>query len=1275
MHVQTDTRDVDDRRPEDQGEQTPPYRSPNPDGSVRRTPSPQHVEQELDPGSAPSRRAPSPAPSARSETRRTSEASIRDMCQRFVEMINDRLEDSDEVIRNAANFANTALRDVMAAQQRAAETRNLTRTMFENIRRELDRLRYDPAEEEEEVRDDVHGPRASPHSSDPRQPSPHIRDDDYVETMSLDTMFAPRQLNESDTQYANRVWRRDQFLDRQGMEQRQREREARIAQTWREAAERHGGDPYANQPAQGPYPGSPDGDDDPDDGSAGGSRRPPSREHHPPGGHPRSQRGSGGPPPPHPPSGGPPDGDGGSDGPDDHDDERDTDNDDQDAREHPRRDEHRFTRSPSYLANRRVPLYDTRAGNRRVRDPYDPDYDDTFRAEGLRMIRRLVREKLSESMPDSNALKNIKNIPTPSQYDGTDDYEQFENWLKTLLRWMSLFRLGGTTLDKERLYILGQFLKGKAADWYNDTIDTPTANGRPWTFLDALCGLFDRFLHHATASTAADKFYAAKYTKEAGVNGLWDYLIKYAARMPIPPDDYTFARVFTEALPSDIGVPLFQAKNVSVESTPLQRLRRLALQQEHNNKQVAAYRAKHAARSMSAMPSTAGNVTARNTEHRTETNHRDSRGHGAQQGTRKFIRFVRRSDLLAAAARGGGAPLVRPKGLQQPAQSSSNVRGGAAPVSGNRPSGQQGASHHSHPHGSSQHSRKCFNCGEEGHFSKDCPHPPRTNFRAARIVDDRDDSDLNDSERPSGNSSEPPEASPDTAQDTPVSAAEAVIAENQDEVLAQLEDEYLAMDGSQYDPDEYIAMEDVLEEDESDDIVYYGSMRRIDVSQVDNDLVEHSEISQGDHTSYGLRVFHIPRNVSLQDDQAANASIFELEWRHALSNGADNIDFESIDNLAVREILRRGPAIEAVSESSSASYERFADDLTGPVPVDTAIAARSGDLDVMSISSDESIPPLAEAPDAYIPSPDFTDEETYALALTGRLRTLNRELQWTRYELLRSLERYRPSVEDRERIRERMRDQDWMVRSMNIPDLPSDYSDDPSHATTIALAQQVLGDDADMHDPPPPYPALRAMLARAARIPDAPNSSTQSVATRATVRRTVTGRRPDLTRYDQTCLTAYLTINGLQALVLLDSGSTTDSISPDFARVSGIQAFELENPAILQLGCVGSRSRINYGANVPVIWGTFRGEVYFDVVNLDRYDAVLGTPFMRKFGVCLDFAQSSIRIGQHVIPALLPREEEDAANRRRRSFPSRRTATGVTVQTANPPAPPPNASH
>ncbi|KAI0729106.1 hypothetical protein C8Q72DRAFT_830167, partial [Fomitopsis betulina] len=151
MYAQGNPRDVDERRPEDQGpgEQMPP-RSPTPDGSVRRTPSPLHLEQEQEHERTPPAGAPSPVRSARSETRRTSDTSIRDMCQEFFDMINDRLEDSDEVIRNAANFANTALRDVTAAQQRAAETRNLTRTMFLDIRRQLDRLGYGPAEEEDE---------------------------------------------------------------------------------------------------------------------------------------------------------------------------------------------------------------------------------------------------------------------------------------------------------------------------------------------------------------------------------------------------------------------------------------------------------------------------------------------------------------------------------------------------------------------------------------------------------------------------------------------------------------------------------------------------------------------------------------------------------------------------------------------------------------------------------------------------------------------------------------------------------------------------------------------------------------------------------------------------------------------------------------------------------------------------------------------------------------------------------------------------------------------
>ena len=90
-----------------------------------------------------------------------------------------------------------------------------------------------------------------------------------------------------------------------------------------------------------------------------------------------------------------------------------------------------------------------------------------------------------------------------------------------------------------------------------------------------------------------------------------------------------------------------------------------------------------------------------------------------------------------------------------------------------------------------------------------------------------------------------------------------------------------------------------------------------------------------------------------------------------------------------------------------------------------------------------------------------------------------------------------------------------------------------------------------------------------------------------------------------------------------------------------------------------------------MIWGSFIGDVYYDIVNLDQYDAVLGTPFMRKYGVCLDFSESVVRIGQHTIPTLLPREEEDAVKQRPRNFPLRRRETAPTT-VAHPSVPPPS---
>ena len=134
--------------------------------------------------------------------------------------------------------------------------------------------------------------------------------------------------------------------------------------------------------------------------------------------------------------------------------------------------------------------------------------------------------------------------------------------------------------------------------------------------------------------------------------------------------------------------------------------------------------------------------------------------------------------------------------------------------------------------------------------------------------------------------------------------------------------------------------------------------------------------------------------------------------------------------------------------------------------------------------------------------------------------------------------------------------------------------------------------------------------------------------------------RPRRSKAYESCLAAYVEINGMDAFTLFDSGSSADTISPDFARVGDVRVHTLDKPVPLQLGTVGSRASINYGTWTSIALGGRKEDRYYlDVVNIDRYDAILGAPFMRKFGIRLDFASNSIVVGDAAIEALLPEEE------------------------------------
>ncbi|KAF8219909.1 DNA/RNA polymerase [Tricholoma matsutake] len=101
-------------------------------------------------------------------------------------------------------------------------------------------------------------------------------------------------------------------------------------------------------------------------------------------------------------------------------------------------------------------------------------------------------------------------------------------------------------------------------------------------------------------------------------------------------------------------------------------------------------------------------------------------------------------------------------------------------------------------------------------------------------------------------------------------------------------------------------------------------------------------------------------------------------------------------------------------------------------------------------------------------------------------------------------------------------------------------------------------------------------------------------------------------------------LHELEAFILLDSGCTSDSISPEFTMSANLKAHKLEELVPLQLGTVGSCSKINFGLFTDFGIGEIKNTHYFDVVNINRYDAILGTVFMRKHGIVLDFESDKV---------------------------------------------------
>ena len=90
-------------------------------------------------------------------------------------------------------------------------------------------------------------------------------------------------------------------------------------------------------------------------------------------------------------------------------------------------------------------------------------------------------------------------------------------------------------------------------------------------------------------------------------------------------------------------------------------------------------------------------------------------------------------------------------------------------------------------------------------------------------------------------------------------------------------------------------------------------------------------------------------------------------------------------------------------------------------------------------------------------------------------------------------------------------------------------------------------------------------------------------------------------------------------------------ISPESTKAAKIKPFTLKKPIGIQLAVTASKSIIYYDTNSTIIVNGNKLKGYFDVVNIDYYDAILGTPFLKKYEGIINFIQNCLKIKDKII--------------------------------------------
>ena len=760
--------------------------------------------------------------------------------------------------------------------------------------------------------------------------------------------------------------------------------------------------------------------------------------------------------------------------------------------------------------------------------------------------------------------------------------------------------------DRDRVLVTGTSLKGRAERWFSQEVERPTRIIRDWTFESVIVGLYRAFITTATTLQAMQRYMRVRFSREEGVMAFYRELLMWAGRLAQYPDPYSFKRRLLNGMPAEYKHHLALYEGITAE---------------HSSIDDIVRRARHLEKTLMSLGS--GQGTGKQAE--------PSPGGASQKpaGTRERQR-PRTSPAKQPPSRSSGN-----SGAQGQRPAPQNITGdrgkNAAPYTGDR--GRLAAPNPVTSKGDTS-KLTCYRCGKTGHIASDpkCPQykrPEQRQIFAAQVVDDRSDGEHPAPEEPLQDDVGTPE--PDAG-------------ENLDEGPGGQTAQEDFPDGSQYEDEQssYEEYDGYEPPSDYEEPVYIRAMSDEAVASNSPAPINFDDVEWEPRRDEIRRRFQrapwLPKDTWEFTPRDGITHTFGCEIcanykehhivAEAIGDTSDSSAWK-IRGTYEQDLIRLGWDL-AHEHGRPLQQERSALET-----LEQRLHVQRTEIEILRRLNDQ-------ASNKYNELLEELECERFEVSLKAGEADLwlnqYRQLHEQHLELEARLASTQPNVAPST--------EDVQMRTTTSIAGASDRAIQASSLSTSVGTVGTTCREAPKRLQRPEHgdPLARLSMDAVARIAAArdDNNKLRDREFRASQNyKHETGERPQSVGTDRRCMAALVRVNGLEAYALLDSGSTTVSTTHDFARVAKLKIMELENPVPLQLGTVGSRSMINFGTKTRLELGPIKDDdAYLDVVNIDRYDMIIGTPFMRKHGLVLDFGKDTLSMQGTLIPTLTAGQDD-----------------------------------